>query len=119
MTSIVLSVFILGCSSQRKVASNKDIPPVSSRENADSVFTLLSSLDGPLIIMDGTEISVHVLADMSVEDIKEFSIYKDADAIKLYGTRGSKGVIDIKSNLSEKELKKRIKKHDKKRKSPH
>lgn len=57
-----------------------------------------------------------VLAAMNPEDIKSFSIYTDEDAIKAYGTRGTGGVVVIKSNLSKRKLKKRVKEYNKKRK---
>jgi len=119
MIYTVLSVAILGCSSLRKSATNKPAPSshptgkdtisAGDQESADSVKNLLSTLNKPLILANGIEISVHVLADMKVEDILNFSIYTDADAIKAYGERGTGGVIDIKSTLSKRELRKRVK----------
>lgn len=102
MISVVLGVVIVGCGSLRKPAVVKTFPNNSQTEkdtnpaSTDSVVNLLSTLDKPLILANGIEISVHVLAGMNVKDIRDFSVYTGADAIKIYGTRGTEGVINIK-----------------------
>ncbi len=48
---------------------------------------------GPLILIDGVEMSSSDLARMQPDDIASFSIMKDATATALYGARGANGVI--------------------------
>lgn len=50
---------------------------------------------GPLILIDGVEMSSGDLARMQPDDIASFSIMKDALATSLYGARGANGVILI------------------------
>ena len=46
---------------------------------------------------------------MNPNDVKSFSVIKDAKALEMYGKRGVNGVIVITSNLSKKHLHKMIK----------
>ncbi len=57
--------------------------------------TSLSYAKGPLILIDGVEMSSSDLARMQPKDIASFSIMKDATATALYGARGANGVIAI------------------------
>lgn len=50
---------------------------------------------GPLILIDGVEMSSSDLARLQVDDIASFSIMKDAAATALYGARGANGVIMV------------------------
>lgn len=47
----------------------------------------------PLILIDGIEYTTTDLARLQPDDIKEFSILKDATASAVYGARGANGVI--------------------------
>jgi TonB-linked SusC/RagA family outer membrane protein len=47
----------------------------------------------PLILIDGVELTTDDLARLNTDDIKSFSIMKDASAAALYGARGANGVI--------------------------
>jgi TonB-linked SusC/RagA family outer membrane protein len=47
----------------------------------------------PLILIDGIELSSDDLARLNTDDIRSFSIMKDATATSLYGARGANGVI--------------------------
>ncbi len=49
----------------------------------------------PLILVDGIETSPTELARLRTDDIKGFSILKDATSTSLYGARGANGVIQI------------------------
>lgn len=49
----------------------------------------------PLILIDGIEVTTTDLARLNVDDISDFSIFKDATATALYGARGANGVISI------------------------
>ncbi|WP_299668871.1 TonB-dependent receptor [uncultured Polaribacter sp.] len=50
---------------------------------------------GPLILIDGVELTVEDLARIHPDDIAAFSIMKDATATALYGARGANGVVFI------------------------
>jgi TonB-linked SusC/RagA family outer membrane protein len=50
---------------------------------------------GPLILVDGVEMTSQDLARMQPDDIASFSIMKDAAATALYGARGGNGVIMV------------------------
>lgn len=49
----------------------------------------------PLILIDGIELNANDLRSLHPDDIKEFSIMKDASATALYGARGANGVIFV------------------------
>ena len=55
--------------------------------------TSFSYAAGPLILIDGVEMSSSDLARLQPDDIASFSIMKDATATALYGARGANGVI--------------------------
>ena len=55
--------------------------------------TSFSYAAGPLILIDGLEVSNSDLGRMQPDDIASFSIMKDATAAALYGARGANGVI--------------------------
>lgn len=57
--------------------------------------TSFSYAKGPLIIIDGVEMSSADLARLQPDDIASFSIMKDATATALYGARGANGVIMV------------------------
>lgn len=55
--------------------------------------TSLTYASGPLILIDGVEMSSSDLSRLQPDDIGSFSIMKDATATALYGARGANGVI--------------------------
>ncbi len=57
--------------------------------------TSFSYARGPLILIDGVEMSTNDLARLQPDDIASFSIMKDAAATALYGARGGNGVIMV------------------------
>ncbi|GHT66636.1 SusC/RagA family TonB-linked outer membrane protein [Bacteroidia bacterium] len=57
--------------------------------------TSLTYASGPLILIDGVEMTSSDLSRMQPDDIASFSIMKDATATALYGARGANGVILI------------------------
>lgn len=57
--------------------------------------TSFSYASGPLILIDGIEMSSNDLARLQTDDIASFSIMKDAAATALYGARGANGVIMV------------------------
>ncbi|GHT54866.1 SusC/RagA family TonB-linked outer membrane protein [Bacteroidia bacterium] len=57
--------------------------------------TSLAYANGPMILIDGVEMTSADLSRMQPDDIASFSIMKDAAATALYGARGANGVILI------------------------
>lgn len=57
--------------------------------------TTFTYANGPLILIDGVEMSSSDLARLQTDDIASFSIMKDAAATALYGARGANGVIMV------------------------
>lgn len=53
------------------------------------------TVNTPLIIMDGFEISLQKLMDYNDDQIESINILKDASATAIYGSRGANGVIVI------------------------
>ncbi|MDL2319644.1 SusC/RagA family TonB-linked outer membrane protein [Alistipes sp. OttesenSCG-928-B03] len=56
-----------------------------------------SSLNTPLFILDGFEITLERFMDLNQDDIESITILKDASATAMYGSRGANGVIVITS----------------------
>lgn len=59
----------------------------------------MSSVNTPLVIMDGFEVSISTLYDMDVNRIESISILKDASSTSLYGSRGGNGVLVIETRM--------------------
>lgn len=55
------------------------------------------SVNTPLIIMDGFEITLTKLMDYNDEEIESITILKDASATAIYGSRGSNGVVVVQT----------------------
>lgn len=66
------------------------------------VSTINSALAGPLILIDGIEMSTEDLARLEPENIATFSIMKDATATALYGSKGANGVILVTTKSGKK-----------------
>lgn len=66
--------------------------PTNMQEFAEGVQ---NSVNTPLIIMDGFEISLVKLMDYNDDEIESINILKDAAATAIYGSRGANGVIVI------------------------
>lgn len=62
------------------------------------ISTFSSSLSKPLVLVDGVP---RPFSDIDPEDIKSFSILKDAAATAVYGVRGANGVILITTKSGE------------------
>lgn len=78
------------------------IPEISLRGNSSLPLNVeeynagvKSSINTPLIIMDGFEISIQKLMDYNNDDIESINILKDASATAIYGSRGANGVIVV------------------------
>ena len=85
------------------VGSNPNVvPQITIRGNSSLPMSveeyntsLRNSVNSPLIIMDGFEISLTKLMDYNDHDIESINILKDASATAIYGSRGANGVIVI------------------------
>lgn len=73
-----------------KVGSN---PATGSKLKLRGIGTLKGN-DSPLVIIDGVEGS---LSDVAPQDVKSVNVLKGASASAIYGTRGSSGVVIIKT----------------------
>ena len=56
-----------------------------------------ATLNTPLFILDGFEITLERMMDLDEEDIASVTILKDAASTAIYGSRGSNGVVVITS----------------------
>ena len=63
---------------------------VSDLQNANR-----ASLNYPLFIMDGFEVSLERVMDLNDNEVENITILKDASATALYGSRGANGVVVI------------------------
>ena len=59
--------------------------------------TTQQSVNMPLVIMDGFEITLTKLMDYNDEEIESITILKDASATAIYGSRGANGIIVVQS----------------------
>ena len=75
---------------QINIRGNSSLPSLDAL-NEEAANTV----NEPLIIMDGFEISLEKLMDYNDEEIESINILKDAAATAIYGSRGSNGVIVI------------------------
>ena len=66
--------------------------PMSVKDLNEGVSTQMNT---PLIIMDGFEVTIQELMDLSDEVVQSINIMKDASATAIYGSRGANGVIVI------------------------
>jgi TonB-linked SusC/RagA family outer membrane protein len=85
-----------------------DLPSVNIRGNSSlptSVQeynqTASNSVNTPLIIMDGFEITLEKLMDYNDDEIENINILKDAAATAIYGSRGANGVIVVTTKQPE------------------
>ncbi len=84
------------------------LPQINIRGNASLPMNVQefnetnnNSINTPLIIMDGFEISLTTLMDYNDEEIESINILKDAAATAIYGSRGANGVVVIVSKKPE------------------
>jgi len=79
----------------------------------------LNTNNQPLYVVDGVPVKAEDFRKLNPNDISTVTVLKDASAAALYGNRAPNGVVVIKTNngvqqnLTEKELKRRIKEIDK------
>lgn len=65
---------------------------------ADYVAANLTSGSGPLILLDGIQVSAQTILDIDLNRVKNVVVLKDAVATASYGMRGSNGVIAVQTN---------------------
>nr|WP_315255632.1 von Willebrand factor type A domain-containing protein [uncultured Flavobacterium sp.] len=77
----------------------------------------------PLYVVDGVPVNADDFTQINPNDIQKMNVLKDASATVIYGSRASNGVVIITTkngtyqNLSEKQLKRKLKKLDKNKKT--
>ncbi|MDN5216079.1 TonB-dependent receptor [Fulvivirgaceae bacterium BMA12] len=57
--------------------------------------------NGPLILIDGVELTVDDLARLQPDDIESFSVLKDPTTTAIYGARGANGIILVTTKMGE------------------
>lgn len=57
--------------------------------------------NGPLILIDGVELTVDDLARLQPDDIESFSVLKDPTTTAIYGARGANGIILVTTKSGE------------------
>ena len=80
-----------------QIRGTSSLPTVEDLKNE----TKTSSLNTPLIILDGFEISLQRMLDLNDEDISSVTLLKDGSATAIYGSRGANGVVVIESKRPE------------------
>ncbi|MDN5204258.1 TonB-dependent receptor [Fulvivirgaceae bacterium BMA10] len=57
--------------------------------------------NGPLILIDGVELTIDDLARLQPDDIESFSVLKDPTTTAIYGARGANGIILVTTKTGE------------------
>lgn len=85
-----------------------NLPQINIRGNSSLPMSVAefnsatsTSVNTPLIILDGFEMSLEKLMDYNDEEIESINILKDAAATAIYGSRGSNGVIVVTTRQPE------------------
>jgi TonB-linked SusC/RagA family outer membrane protein len=60
-----------------------------------------NSQNGPLILIDGVELTMNDLARLQPDDIESFAVLKDPTTTAIYGARGANGVILVTTKVGE------------------
>lgn len=82
---------------QISIRGNSSLPVNVQEFNTN----IQNTVNTPLIVMDGFEISLTKLMDYNDDEIESINILKDAAATAIYGSRGANGVIVIISKQPE------------------
>lgn len=83
---------------QKAAGSNPNQLPDILIRGVTSFNSDNSAVNQPLIVRDGTIISIQDLYDMNINEIASVTVLKDASAAALYGARAANGVIIIERN---------------------
>jgi TonB-dependent SusC/RagA subfamily outer membrane receptor len=87
--SVALALLLVGCSSER-------LTGVAAEQAAKQYQAqVIAPSDEPMYFLDGKEITPAAAREMDVSTIESVEVVKGAAATKLYGERGSRGVILI------------------------
>ena len=85
-----------------------NLPQINIRGNSSLPMNVVefnssasTSVNTPLVILDGFEMSLEKLMDYNDEEIESINILKDAAATAIYGSRGSNGVIVVTTRQPE------------------
>lgn len=87
------------------VGSNPNVVPKMNIRGVASLPTTVgalateSSVNNPLVILDGVEVAFSRLMDLNDDEIESINILKDASATAIYGSRGANGVIVIVTRM--------------------
>jgi len=68
----------------------------------------LNASNDPLIVIDGVPLSYNDLSSINPDDIKSFTVLKDASSAAIYGSRAAGGVIIVTTKIPEKNQKLKI-----------
>lgn len=82
----------------KAVGSNPNSLPELLIRGVTSFSADNQTVNQPLIVRDGTIISMQDLYDMNINEIATVTVLKDASAAALYGARAANGVIIIERN---------------------
>jgi TonB-linked SusC/RagA family outer membrane protein len=82
---------------QINIRGNSSLPMSVAEFNSSTG----NSVNTPLVILDGFEMSLEKLMDYNDEEIESINILKDASATAIYGSRGSNGVIVVTTRQPE------------------
>lgn len=82
---------------QINIRGNSSLPMSVTEFNR----TTSNSVNTPLIILDGFEMSLEKLMDYNDDEIESINILKDAAATAIYGSRGSNGVVVVTTRQPE------------------
>ena len=77
-------------------------PNATPQVNLRGIGTISAS-SGPLVIIDGIYSTIADLNILSSNDVESFNILKDGASTAIYGTRGSNGVIIVKTKTGKSE----------------
>ncbi len=70
--------------------------PVKYKLADDTPKMVVEETEGPLLILDGEEVSAE---DLNAQKIEEISVYKGAKAIEKFGSKGAHGVVEMFSKM--------------------
>ena len=85
--------------SNPNVVPKMNIRGVASLPTNINALATESSVNNPLVILDGVEVNFSRLMDLNDDEIESINILKDASATAIYGSRGANGVIVIVTRM--------------------
>lgn len=70
---------------------------VDISSSSTNTFNYANSVNTPLFILDGFEVSLTRISDLDLTRVKSISLLKDATATSIYGSRAANGVVVIET----------------------